>query len=684
MLSNKSIVRLSVAFGIISWLSLLGVDFIFLFASINNIDPAIPAYIPKLILNGFFLILFLFYKFSIGKAESVNFVDLLWRVFVVGLLTALVSLSIRFFFFMLADNKLTQNPLLIEFFYHINIGLVATFLLSTFIVWKRLILYQKSKYLNRVWQVFEYAILASILFNLLDYALFDPLFNTVLFILMALGMILSVNLKWIAYLNVRQKWKSILLLLFTIIYLSYFFTTLLTYSLSYQLIHDMMNNVFILALFAFIFLYGFFSLLVILFNLPTSSVFEQKLEEVINFQRLSQSGQTDRREENVYEILLESAISAVMADAAWLEIKDRHGNVNGLLTKNIKEEEVEALKKTRKSEKVKKALNTVLDKKFSPGKVSTSLNGSIFKSSLTFPLVVQKEEIGTLVLLKEVEDGFNKEMVDIINTFGNQACISIENSRLVSEALDNERYKEELKIAKRVQSSLLPKKTLLDPSFDLTAFSEAADEVGGDYYDIYKINDDKIALIIGDVSGKGTSAAFNMSQMKGVFHSLVQMDLSPKNFLVHANNALSSCLEKTSFITISYFILDSKNKSIEFARAGHCPTLYYSTKEQKAIYFQNKGLGLGILRNASYYKYVAVDSINFSPGDILMLYTDGIIEAKNSKNEEYGYDRLQTLLDQHKDKNPREIETVLINSLYEFCGEQALDDDYTAVIIKFK
>jgi phosphoserine phosphatase RsbU/P len=682
MLSNKSVVKLSVVLGVVCWVSLLVIDLIVLFGGINNIEPSIPAYIPKLILNAFFLILFIFYKFFIGKAESVNFVDLLWRVFVVGLITALVSLGIRFFIYALAGTKFSQNPLLISFFYHVNIGLVSTFLLSTFIVWKHLILYHKSKYLRKGWNIFEYTLLVSILFNLFNYGLFDRIFNAALSVLVIMGMILSINLKWIAYLNVKQKWKSILLLLFTIIYLSYFFTTLFNYSVNYQLAHDLLNNVFILALFIFTILYAVFSLLVILFNLPTSSVFEQKLEEVINFQRLSQSSQSGRKEDQVYDILLESSISAVLADAAWLEILDKFGNTNILLTKNIKEKEVAEIKTA--SRNLKQKSPNIREKKIGPSKLSQSLNGSIYKSALTYPLTIQNEEIGSLVLLKEVEDGFTKEMIDIINSFGSQACISIENFRLISEALDNERYKEELKIAKRVQRSLLPKKTILNESFDLSAFSEAADEVGGDYYDIFKINDQKVALIIGDVSGKGTSAAFNMSQMKGVFHSLVQLNLSAKDFLVNANNALSSCLEKTSFITISYFILDIKDRSIEFARAGHCPTLFFDTSVQEVKFFQNKGLGLGILRNSNYHKYVEVNKVYFKKGDILMLYTDGITEAKNPLNEEYGYERLQKLLFENKDKEPKEIETAVINSLFEFCGQQPLNDDYTVVIVKFK
>lgn len=686
MLSNKSVVRLTIACGIICWLSLLFTDLIILFGNINGIDPAIPEYIPKLLLNAFFLVLFTFYKFTMGKSDKVDFIDLIWQVFIVGLFTSFTSICIWLFFNMLSNNKFASNPLLQEFFYHVNIGLVATFLLSTFMVWKRLILYQKSKNLNRLWMVFEYAILASIFLNLFDFMSFSSRFNIALFTLVGLGLILSVNLKWIAYLNVKKKWISILLLLLIIVFLAYFLVTLVNYSVSIPLLQDMLTNIFLLALFAFTLMYAIFSLLVILFNLPTSSVFEKKLEEVINFQRLSQSSQSGQREEQVYDILLESSFSAVVADAAWLEIQDKFGNVQTLLTKNIKEDEVKELKENSAKErlKLKQVFKNMLEKKQITSQLTSSRNGSIYRSSLIFPLVVQNEQIGSLVLLKEVEDGFNKEMTDIINSFGSQACITIENFRLISEALDNERYKEELKIAKRVQHSLLPKKSLLNKAFDLSAFSEAADEVGGDYYDIYEISESKVAVIIGDVSGKGTSAAFNMSQMKGVFHSLVQLDLSASDFLVYANNALSSCLEKTSFITISYFILDSEKRTVEFARAGHCPTLYYDAKAQEAKFYQNKGLGLGILRNSSYYKYVEVNKIAFSPGDIIMLYTDGITEAKNNKQEEFGYERLKNILLKHRDKAPEDIKVVLLESLYEFCGDQVLNDDYSAVIIKFK
>ena len=126
-----------------------------------------------------------------------------------------------------------------------------------------------------------------------------------------------------------------------------------------------------------------------------------------------------------------------------------------------------------------------------------------------------------------------------------------------------------------VQKSLLPTMLEQDQDFDIAAFSESADEVGGDYYDTLRVDKHLISIIIADVSGKGTTAAFHMSQMKGIFHSLAQHDIEPSNFMVQANQALVYCLERGSFISATYFIINTQTKTIRYARAGHCPVLYY-------------------------------------------------------------------------------------------------------------
>jgi sigma-B regulation protein RsbU (phosphoserine phosphatase) len=654
-------------------------DLTILFGKLNDLDSGIAQYIPNIFYIAYVVSIFIFYKHRIEGSQSGNFLDLLWKIFVTGLLTTVVSLMLKSLDFLMGNTSLISNEILIDFIFHIHLGLLIAFLVSTYVVWKSLILYQKSKILLRLWTVFEYLLFASLISTF-----FPPLVGSFFFYpIILLAIFLSANMKWVAYLSFKQKWKSILLLTLVILYLVYFYINIADMRDSYDYLIIAFNSVFITSLFIFTAIYAAFSLLVILFNLPTSSVLEQKLEEVVNFQRLSQAVQTEQSENQVYEILLDSSVRAAKADAAWVETIIDEKKV--LFRHNISKDTIKSIKSFIKAQRDNHLFDfDSVDKGVKPAKHLRKLKGNLFNSIVAFPITISGEHIGMIVLLKELKEGFNKELVEITQTFVNQAGISIEGFRLISEALENERYKEELNIAKSVQRKLLPDTLDANDDFNIAAFSKAADEVGGDYYDSFKINDQKIALIIGDVSGKGTSAAFHMSQMKGVFHGLAQLDLPPDDFLIKANTAINTSLDKTSFITISYFVIDSLKKEVVFARAGHCPTLFYVNTKQQASYFTNKGLGLGIVRNESFAQYVQQRQFQYNSGDILILYTDGITEAKNFKGEEFGYDRLAEIVNNNAHLSAHELQEKIISDLYEFCGQEEIDDDYTTVIVKFK
>lgn len=681
----KAIIRLLFFAGIITWLGLVFSDLSILISFSNGIKPDIPAWLPNVMLNLFILALFYYYRLRIQK-DDLNFVDQLWRVFATGLVATVISLVLRLVEFLLGATKLTSHIVFLDFIYLTNLGLMLSFLIMAFSAWKRLILYQKSKWLLRLWTFFEYGLLISLIYNSFDLPFVEWLFSTLLSLFIIVGLVLSANLKWVAFLNFKQKWTSLLLLLLTIFYLGYglFTSSNLAYIISKTSPHfaDYTSHIFILSIIIFVGLYSIFSFLVILFNLPTTSVFEQKLEEVVNFQRISQSIQTEQSEESVYNILLETSVSTVFADAAWLEIKI-NAKDNKLFTFNITEKESSEIIHHLNERNVKGLLDQGADKTKNLSRHLSSLRGSRFRSILAFPIYVKGENIGTLALVKELPDGFNKEMTKIVSTFANQAGISIENFRLLEEALQNERYKEELKIAKTVQKSLLPELLEKDSDFEIAAFSESADEVGGDYYDTIRIGDHSVALIIADVSGKGTTAAFHMSQMKGIFHSLAQQDFEPHEFMARANQALVYCLERGSFISASYFVINTQTKKIRYARAGHCPVLYYHADQNCAEFFKDKGIALGMVRNKSYSNFIQAYEFEYKTNDIMVLYTDGITEAKNSKNDEFGYDRLATVLLEVKSHAPKQIQDHLIRNLYEFSGTNNINDDYTTMIVKF-
>jgi sigma-B regulation protein RsbU (phosphoserine phosphatase) len=684
---TKALARLLFALGIITWVALLFTDISVVFSVKNNLNPEIPVWMPGVILNLYLVTLYYYFKLKIDRDEHLNFVDLLWRVFATGLIATVLSLLLRLVEYLLGATTLTGHVIYMEVMYLINLGLITSFLLAAFSAWKRLILYQKSKWLLRLWNLFEYALLGSLVYSSLLLEPVEWLYNVLLGVFVVMGLVLSGNMKWVAFLNFKQKWTSLLLLLLTVFYLLYGFYT---NSSLVQGVYgdengfaDYRNHIFIQSLMMFVTIYSIFSFLVILFNLPTTSVFEQKLEEVVNFQRISQSIQTEQSEESVYNILLETSVSSVFADAAWLEIKASDQG-HRVFTYKISEREATDIINHLKTHHVTGVLEQNSDKTRNLSKHLASLKGARFRSILAFPIYVKGENIGTLALLKELADGFNKEMTKIVSTFANQAGISIENFRLLEEALQSERYKEELKIAKMVQKSLLPQVLEQDSHFEISAFSESADEVGGDYYDTIRVSAQQTSLIIADVSGKGTTAAFHMSQMKGIFHSLAQNCIEPQEFMVRANRALVNCLQRGSFISASYFLIDTEDKKIRYARAGHCPVLYYSASSDKAAYIEDKGIALGMVRNNSYGSFIEANEIAFAEGDLMVLYTDGITEAKNSKGDEFGYERLAQLVLEVKHLSTLQIQEHLIEKLYEFTGTENINDDYTTMIVKFK
>ena len=675
--------RLSIVIGGIAWLAMTFSDIIFVFDNTFK-STNINIHLPDFFLSIFIFCTYIYFHFDIVKAESTNILSLLWKIFVVGLLITISSLLAKAFMSYFRPTSLKTSFIWIDFFYDLNLGFIITFLIGTFTVWKRLILYNKSILLLRTWKLFEISLFSSVIFLFLDLHRMHYLRLSIFGLFLVLSIALSANLKWVAYLNFKQKWRSILLILLVFIYLLYFWFYLNEYSLdyAYALRVNVAQELVLISLFAFVSIYAIFSLLVILFNLPTSSVFEQKLSDALSFNRLLQTRDNAKKEDEVYEIFLESATSAVIADAAWLEIYDKSFEISEILMHELDKSKISQLREIISKTKLEKLYKN--DHQYSPSKFLSFIPDLNFHSILTCPLYVKEEQIATLTLLKYVKDGFNRDMQGIVHTFSNQASVSIENIRLVKEAIKNERYKEEIKIAKKVQNRLIPNQLFKHSKIDIKAFTKSAEEVGGDYYDFYVIDQDRVALIIGDVSGKGVSAAFHLAEMKGAFQSLTRLNLKVDKIIEYINAALSNCMENNAFITLSYYLIDTNQKQITYSRAGHCPHLYYNSIKDEATYAQDKGLGIGLLRNNTYKKYVSLNELNYNIGDTLILYTDGITEAKNLNKEEYGSIRFRNSFLENKDKEISDLKDNMIQSVHDFNGNKELDDDYTLIILKFK
>lgn len=686
--SRKKFTRIFLISSVCAWVVLLLVTS-FTALSIHPDEPlTIGRFVlHKVFLSVFFLFVFLYYRIKNVSVQTQNFSELIWQGFITGALMLFALLLTKQINLSNSDSPLVQDHFYINLVYNVNMIFIIVFIAKIFYVFKRMILYQRSRNLNKSWAIYEYLMLGCIILNLFfKDGLHDNYFAYALMVGVSIyGLVLSLNMRWVAYLNFRQKWHNLLLifliLLITISLAQYIHSS--RYDMDSEIINDLAESIFIINCFLFICFYCTSSILVIIFNFPTSSVFEQKMGEVFNFRKLSQTIQRIDEEDQIYDVLLETCASTSMADSAWLEIVDRKEEYAAFLNRNIDKYDVFELKKIAKRNDLQFKEEPVYIKNLTKLKSADYIVDTPFVSLMVTPLYSHGKNIGLLGLVKNVHDGFNREIVDIVKSFVGQASISIENSRLVADTVEHERYKEEIKIAKSVQRNLIPESLVFNSHFQISSFTESADEIGGDYYDSFKLDENRTAIVIADVSGHGTTAAFHMAQLKGVLQSLMLLDLPIEEMLGYANKALGFCLKKKTFITLSFYLIDTKNKTFSVARAGHCPTLYYDSEKDEFSYLKNKGLGLGILRDDEFHKYIDIYTKEYNIGDILYIYTDGIVEAKNSFGEELGYERLKNILDDCVSMDTNSMIHKTIEELYGFCGNERLEDDYTCLAIKF-
>ena len=417
--------------------------------------------------------------------------------------------------------------------------------------------------------------------------------------------------------------------------------------------------------------------------------------EIQSLQRLAHLVQRGHTSVEVYRLLLEAAVQTVGADAAWLDLDLTHANVDDRHASQyycLTPAQADALRAGLQAHPAEPDSFFTNDLILRPGFGTMKLD---FRSLIELPLRGLQFSYGMLYLMKKEPDTFDREDLSILQTFTGQAVLSIENLEMVQTSLANQRTQEELKIASQVQDSLIPKNLPTDNWFDISSHSLAAKEVGGDFYDFLHLPGRRLAVIIGDVSGKGVTAAFHMAQMKGIFHSLMQENPLAKNerdkfpvpskFMAQANTALVHCLEKSSFITSSLYIIDYEQGGFVFARAGHCHTLYYHALREEVFYFQSQGLGLGIIRNDSYEKHIKNQFYDYSPGDVMVIYTDGIVEARGGDGtDEYGEDRLKLRLEESYFQEAHDIKNFILNDLNAFTSGHPIHDDQTLLVIKFK
>lgn len=268
----------------------------------------------------------------------------------------------------------------------------------------------------------------------------------------------------------------------------------------------------------------------------------------------------------------------------------------------------------------------------------------------------------------------------------NDMTTSIED--LLRQKAEKERLEQELRIARSIQMSLLPQGPLLMPGLALTAHCEPAREVGGDYYDFLPLDAHRLGILIADVSGKGTSAALYMAELKGLMLSLSQLHTSPRKLLIDANRIISNHLDSRSFITMTYAVVDLQARTLTYARAGHCPLIYrpgvhaLNQPEVQILAPDGMVLGLKLDNGEMFERLLHEQSVPLAPGDVFMLFTDGISEAMNMDDECFGETRLGELIRQHGDLPFEELRERILREIRTFVGPASQHDDMTMLLLK--
>ena len=254
----------------------------------------------------------------------------------------------------------------------------------------------------------------------------------------------------------------------------------------------------------------------------------------------------------------------------------------------------------------------------------------------------------------------------------------------IEKISERERLKQELEIAAKVQLSLLPKEQPLIEGYDIVGFSMPAKEAGGDYYDFVKLSENRQGIAIGDVSGKGVGAAIYMTLTKGILQAHAEENVSPKLVLGKVNRLLYKTIEKNSFVSMFYAILDIENHTLLYSRAGHNPGIFCSFEERESKLLMSKGIALGLEEGTVFQDTLTEDTINLKQGDVVVFYTDGFTEAMNDKLEQYGEEKLIKLIQTNRDKSANEILDLVLRDVKNFTKSYPQHDDMTIIILKRK
>lgn len=510
----------------------------------------------------------------------------------------------------------------------------------------------------------------------------DFLTDTFFVVSIVLITVNSLRVAWIAFLTKRQK----LYLLIISVVLSILFGINFYLTFESMLVNQVILN----------FSYGlqmFFSLIMIygtiyfgviffttLFHLPTAEAFDRKAEEVSSLMDLSKLITEVFDFKELADTVTTVTNKVCNSESSWLVTKNKD-DFELISVNNIgfveADKLTEAILSPGESDMTKLKITSSREIRL---KASDDLKSVNFSSIAAAPLMLHNEINGYLFVGRKSDFEFDEEDQKSISAFADYASVALENAKLIEESLEKERLEKEMDVAREVQYKIIPNNAPKFKDIDISFLFVPAFEVGGDYYDFFELSENKLGFVIADVSGKGISASFVMAEVKGIFASLSKMIDSPKELLVKANDVLKNSLEKKTFVTAIYGVFDFNKGILTFARAGHTPLYHYY--EGKLESLTPEGLGLGLDYGDMFSSTLKEMEISFNYNDIIVLFTDGIPESQNINGEEFGYEKLKSIIVELADKPIQQITNEIMKQVSLFAKDNSQHDDITLVIFK--
>ena len=298
--------------------------------------------------------------------------------------------------------------------------------------------------------------------------------------------------------------------------------------------------------------------------------------------------------------------------------------------------------------------------------------------SIVIPMKIKNETKGVVVIGEKIlKTDFEEDELEFLYTLGNEAIICLENARLFEETVEKQRIEEEIAIAREIQQKLLPKKCPPLKNYEIAAMNIPSRQVGGDYYDCIELDENYVCLAIADVSGKGIPASLLMANIQASLHAIVESKKNLCEITAKINNIIHRNTGYDKFITFFGGFLDTEHNTFTSVNAGHNPPYLYH-KDGSFQLLEKGGLILGMMPNMLYEQ----EATQLQSGDWIIMFTDGISEAMNDKNEEFEERRIEEIVSKNLTASAEKMMNKLYAAVKNFTEDVPQSDDITMIVVK--